>query len=296
VLVAARHGAGGGRRRRAQHVARARRGRAHGAHGGHGPCPRGGCPARARRSLVGLALSLASLPLSVGGTASPLTAGLAACSLFVYVLVYTPMKRSEPVGAGGGGGARRYARAARLHGGGARLRAHRAWRCSRWPSSGSCRTSWPSPSTGSATTCARATACMSAVRGPAGVARLRAGAGVDRGHGGHGRGAVAPGRGRPRSTRLAAAAAWRVVHGGAGAASGCACRAGRWRHRGAGRAACSSRASCTSPLLFGALGRRSGAALVREAAHVRRRCRHRQNARRLGATRGCSASSWARRR
>lgn len=45
--------------------------------------------------LVGLVLSLASLPL-LWVAASPLTAGLAAFSLFVYVLVYTPMKRSSP--------------------------------------------------------------------------------------------------------------------------------------------------------------------------------------------------------
>lgn len=45
--------------------------------------------------VLGLALSLASLPLLwIHG--SPLTAGLAAFSLFVYVLVYTPMKRTSP--------------------------------------------------------------------------------------------------------------------------------------------------------------------------------------------------------
>ena len=44
---------------------------------------------------VGLVLSLTSLPL-LWTAASPLTAGLAACSLFVYVLVYTPMKRTSP--------------------------------------------------------------------------------------------------------------------------------------------------------------------------------------------------------
>ncbi|MCC7069959.1 MAG: protoheme IX farnesyltransferase [Deltaproteobacteria bacterium] len=44
---------------------------------------------------LGLALSFASLPL-LWSYGSPLTAGLAACSLFVYVLVYTPMKRTSP--------------------------------------------------------------------------------------------------------------------------------------------------------------------------------------------------------
>lgn len=44
---------------------------------------------------VGLVLSFASLPL-LWWAASPLTAGLAAFSLFVYVLVYTPMKRTSP--------------------------------------------------------------------------------------------------------------------------------------------------------------------------------------------------------
>ncbi|OGQ12849.1 MAG: protoheme IX farnesyltransferase [Deltaproteobacteria bacterium RBG_16_71_12] len=44
---------------------------------------------------LGLALSLSSLPL-LWTAASPLTAGLAAFSLFVYVLVYTPMKRTSP--------------------------------------------------------------------------------------------------------------------------------------------------------------------------------------------------------
>lgn len=44
---------------------------------------------------VGLLLALSSLPI-LWVAASPLTAGLAAFSLFVYVLVYTPMKRTSP--------------------------------------------------------------------------------------------------------------------------------------------------------------------------------------------------------
>ncbi|MBI1949525.1 MAG: protoheme IX farnesyltransferase [Deltaproteobacteria bacterium] len=44
---------------------------------------------------LGLALSASSLPL-LWLHASPLTTGLAAFSLFVYVLVYTPMKRASP--------------------------------------------------------------------------------------------------------------------------------------------------------------------------------------------------------
>lgn len=43
---------------------------------------------------LGFALSLSSLPL-LWTAAGPLTAGLAAFSLFVYVLVYTPMKRTS---------------------------------------------------------------------------------------------------------------------------------------------------------------------------------------------------------
>ncbi len=58
------------------------------------PLPARRLPSGAALAL-GLALSFSSLPLLWlhGG---PLTAGLAAFSLFVYVLVYTPMKRTSP--------------------------------------------------------------------------------------------------------------------------------------------------------------------------------------------------------
>lgn len=45
--------------------------------------------------LVGLALTLASMPLLLL-QGNPLTLGLAVLSLFLYVLVYTPMKRTSP--------------------------------------------------------------------------------------------------------------------------------------------------------------------------------------------------------